>query len=82
MFFQTLLQFLLSILSDAIITRAYTVIINCILQENRSYHSSSPLLALQPCAGLRLLHGFVTVSPTPNPQPGGPGTTLRLAPPL
>lgn len=30
-------------------------------------------------------HGFVTdfcraISPTPNPQHGGPGTTLRLAP--
>jgi hypothetical protein len=51
----------------------------------------SSLLALQPCLGLGLLHGLIKVKffrggvirrPTPNPQPGGPGTTLRLAPPL
>jgi hypothetical protein len=48
------------------------------------------LLVLQPYVRLGLLHGFVTVdfsgvgfvSTTPKPQPGGPGTTLRLAPTL
>jgi hypothetical protein len=49
----------------------------------------SSLLALQPCyVSPSLLHGFVAVSfsgvgsfaPRPTPQPGGPGTTLRLTP--
>jgi hypothetical protein len=31
---------------------------------------------------LRLDSRDIVVSPTPNPQPGGPGTTLRLTPTL
>jgi hypothetical protein len=41
--------------------------------------TTSSLLALQPCVGLGLVHGFITVhflrgwviSSMPNPQPGG-----------
>jgi hypothetical protein len=68
MFFQTLLPS--SFCSDTTITRAYTLSRNCVWQENGSYYSSSyyyyycyySLLALQLCAGLGLLHAFITVN--------------------
>jgi hypothetical protein len=49
-------------------------------------NTSSSLLALQPFAGIGLLHRlrrffrYGVVSPAPNLQPGGPGIRLLVAP--